>query len=318
MVTRIGTFTNQQMILSATLRNQARFADTQLQVATGKVSQTFSGISQDTSRLTNLKNELAKTEQYIENIDVVTKRLEFMEFGLEQIDDMARDMRSLIRSNLNGDAATTVNLQALAQQYLEQVTEIMNLRDDSRYLFAGGKTDTKPVDLANGVYTPPVPPPFDATADTGYYEGDASIAEVRIDDTVVVQYGVLASESAFEKIIRALDHVAQTTFTSPITAAEKQMLNDAITALTEAVEDNGTSKTIGELASDVVLDHRLLDSQREKHQQYANFASTSIGEIENVDTAEAITFLNFQQVQLQASYELIARIGTLSLTNFLR
>jgi flagellar hook-associated protein 3 FlgL len=96
------------------------------------------------------------------------------------------------------------------------------------------------------------------------------------------------------------------------------MLNDAITALTEAVEDNGTSKTIGELASDVVLDHRLLDSQREKHQQYANFASTSIGEIENVDTAEAITFLNFQQVQLQASYELIARIGTLSLTNFLR
>lgn len=318
MVTRIGTFTNQQMILSATLRNQARFADTQLQVATGKVSQTFSGISQDTSRLTNLKNELAKTEQYIENIDVVTKRLEFMEFGLEQIDDMARDMRSLIRSNLNGDAATTVNLQALAQQYLEQVTEIMNLRDDSRYLFAGGKTDTKPVDLANGVYTPPVPPPFDATVDTGYYEGDASIAEVRIDDTVVVQYGVLASESAFEKIVRSLDHVAQTTFTSPITAAEKQMLNDAITALTEAVEDNGTSKTIGELASDVVLDHRLLDSQREKHQQYANFASTSIGEIENVDTAEAITFLNFQQVQLQASYELIARIGTLSLTNFLR
>jgi flagellar hook-associated protein 3 FlgL len=318
MVTRIGTFTNQQLILGATLRNQARFADTQLQVATGKVSQTFSGISQDASRLTNLKNELAKTEQYIENIDVVTKRLEFMEFGLEQIDDMARDMRSLIRSNLNGDAATTVNLQALAQQYLEQVTEIMNLRDDSRYLFAGGKTDTKPVDLANGVYTAPAPPPFDATVDTGYYEGDAAIAEVRIDDTVVVQYGVLASESAFEKIIRSLDHVAQTTFTSPITAAEKQMLNDAITALTEAVEDNGTSKTIGELASDVVLDLRLLDSQREKHQQYANFASTAIGEIENVDTAEAVTLLNFQQVQLQASYELIARIGALSLTNFLR
>jgi flagellar hook-associated protein 3 FlgL len=318
MVTRIGTFTNQQLILGATLRNQARFADTQLQVATGKVSQTFSGISQDASRLTNLKNELAKTEQYIENIDVVTKRLEFMEFGLEQIDDMARDMRSLIRSNLNGDAATTVNLQALAQQYLEQVTEIMNLRDDSRYLFAGGKTDTKPVDLANGVYTAPAPPPFDATVDTGYYEGDAAIAEVRIDDTVVVQYGVLASESAFEKIIRSLDHVAQTTFTSPITAAEKQMLNDAITALTEAVEDNGTSKTIGELASDAVLDLRLLDSQREKHQQYANFASTAIGEIENVDTAEAVTLLNFQQVQLQASYELIARIGALSLTNFLR
>jgi len=317
MVTRIGTFTNQQLILDATMRNQARAADTQLQVATGKKSQSFSGLSQDSSRLTNLKNELAKSEQFVSNIETVDKRLKLMEFGLEQIDDMARDMRSLIRSNLNGDAPATVNLTALAQQYLDQITEIMNLRDDSRYLFAGGKTDTKPVDLANGVYTAPAPPPFDATVDTGYYEGDAAIAEVRIDDNVVVQYGVLASESAFEKIIRALDNVAQTTFTSPITAAEKQMLNDAVTTLTEAVDDNGTSKTVGELAGDVVLDMRMLESQREKHEEYMNFATTSIADIENVNTAEAITLLNFQQVQLQASYELISRLGTLSLTNFL-
>jgi flagellar hook-associated protein 3 FlgL len=318
MVTRIGTFTNQQLILEATLRNQSRLSDTQLQVATGKKSQSFSGISQDASRLTNLKNELAKSDQYIQNIDTVTKRLDLMEFGLEQVDDMAREMRSLIRANLNGDAATTVNLSSLAQQFLDQTVEIMNMRDDSRYLFAGGKTDTKPVDLANGVYTSPTPPPFDTTADTGYYEGDGSIAEVRIDNSVVVQYGVLANESAFEKVIRAFDHIAQTTFSNPVTPAEKQMMNDAINLLTEAVEDNGTSKTIGEITGDVVLDLRMLDSQREKHQEYMNFASTSIGDIENVDTAEAVTMLNFQQVQLQASYELVARIGTLSLANYLR
>ena len=318
MVTRIGTFTNQQLILQATLRNQAQLSDTQLQVATGKKSQSFSGIPQDTSRLANLKNELAKSEQFVKNIDAVTKRLDLMEFGLEQIDDMAREMRSIIRSSINGDAADTNNLSALAQQFLDQIVEIMNLRDDSRYLFAGGRTDTQPVDLSNGVYTAPVPPPFDATVDTGYYEGDSAIAEVRIDDGVVVQYGILADESAFEKVIRALDHVAQTTFTTPITTAEKTMLTDAITALTEAVEDNGTDKTIGELAGDVVLDMRLLDSQREKHQEFINFASQSIADIENVDPAEAVTLLNFQQVQLQASYELIARIGSLSLANFLR
>ncbi len=62
---------------------------------------------------------------------------------------------------------------------------------------------------------------------------------------------------------------------------------------------------------------RMLESQREKHEEYMNFATTSIADIENVNTAEAITLLNFQQVQLQASYELISRLGTLSLTNFL-
>ena len=317
MVTRIGTFTSQKLILDATLRNQSRLSDLQLQVATGKKSQTYSGLDLDVSRLTNLKNDLAKSQQYVDNIDTVTKRLNFMEFGLEQIDGIARDMRSLIRNSLNGNAADTNNLQELAQQYLDQVTEIMNLRDDSRYLFAGGKTDTKPVDLSNGVYTPPTPPPFDATADTGYYQGDTTISEVRTDDNVVVQYGITADQSAFEKIIRALDNVAQTTFSTPITTAQKQMLNDAITTLTEATEDNGTEKTIGELTADVVLDITMLDSQKTKHEQFINFTSGSISDIENVDTAEAVTKLNFQQVQLQASYELIARVGSLSLVNFL-
>jgi flagellar hook-associated protein 3 FlgL len=317
MVARIGTFTSQQLLLDATMRTQARLADTQLQVATGKKSQTFSGLDQDVSRLTNLKNDLAKSQQYVDNIDTVTKRLNLMEFGLEQIDDIARDMRSLIRNSLNGDAADTNNLQELAQQYLDQVTEIMNLRDDSRYLFAGARTDTQPVDLSNGVYTPPVPPPFDTTVDTGYYQGDTTISEVRTDDNVVVQYGITADQSAFEKVIRALDHVAQTTFSTPITTAEKTMLNDAITTLTEATEDNGTEKTIGELTADVVLDMTMLDSQKTRHEQFINFTSETVSDIENVDTAEAVTFLNFQQVQLQASYELISRVGSLSLVNFL-
>lgn len=318
MVTRIGTFSSQQLLVDTTLRTQVRYAETELQVATGKKSQTFGGLGQDATRITNLKNEIGKSEQFIANIDNVSKRLNLMEFGLEQIDDFAREMRSLIRSSLNGDAADTNNLQELAQQFLNQITEIMNLRDDSRYLFAGGKTDTQPVDLANGVYTVPAGPPFDATADTGYYDGDASIAEVRIDDNLVVQYGILASESAFEKIIRSLDHVAQTTFGNPITAAQTTMLNDAITTLTEAVEDNGVNKTVGELAADVVLDIRFLDSQRDKHQQYINFTTETVADVENVNTAEAITRLNFQEVQLQASYQLIARVGSLSLTNFLR
>jgi flagellar hook-associated protein 3 FlgL len=318
MVTRIGTFTNQQLILEATLRNQVRFADTQLQVATGKKSQTFSGIAPEASRLTNLKDQLATSQQYVNNIDTVTSRLNMMEFGLEQIDGMARDMRSLIRSNLNGDAPTTVNLPALAQQFLNQITEVMNFKDGSRYLFSGSKTDTRPVDLSNGVYTPPAPPPFDATTDTGYYEGDSSVAEVRIDDNVVVQYGVTADQPAFEQIIRALDNVAQMTFTNPITAAEKQVLNDAIDTLTQAVDDNGANKTIGELAGDVTLDMKQLDAQKTQHQSYINFVTKSIGDIENVDTAEAVTILNSQQVQIQSSYEIIARLGDLSLTNFLK
>ena len=318
MVTRIGSFANQQLILNAALRTQALLSESQIQAATGKKSQTFSGISEDTSRLVNLKNELAKSQQFVTGIDTVKKRLSLMNFGLEQIDKAAREMRSLLRSAINGDAADTINLQQLSQQFLDQVVELLNLRDDSRFLFSGGKTDSKPVDLANGAYTAPTPPPFDPTADTGYYEGDSKIQEIRIDDGVVVQYGILAAEPAFEKVIRALDNIARTTFSSPIAAAEQQVVNDAIALLTEATENNGTDKTVGELAANVALDMRLLESQKNKHNEFINFAIESIGDIENVDRAEAISTLNFQRVQLEASFRIIARIGSLTLNDFLR
>lgn len=318
MVARIGSFANQQLILDATLRTQSQLAETRLQAATGKKSQTFSGIAPDSSRLVNLKNEVAKAEQYIENIATTEKRLKLMNLSLETLDEIAREMRSITVSSLNGEAANTNNLSFVATEFLDQTVELLNQKDDSRYLFAGGKTDTKPVDLNNGVYTAPTPPPFDAVADTGYYEGDATIQQVRIDDGVTVQYGITADQSAFEKVIRALDNIAQTTFTNPITAAEKQVLNDAITLLTEATENNGAQKTIGGFAADVALDLRTIDTQKDWHNEFINFATDSIGDIENVDTAETLSLLNFQQVQLEASFQIVARLGQLSLTNFIR
>lgn len=318
MVSRIGSFANQQLILDATLRTQSQLAETRLQAATGKKSQIFSGIAQDSSRLVNLKNEVAKADQYIENIATTEKRLTLMNLSLETIDEIAREMRSITVNSLNGEAADTNNLTEVATQFLEQTVELLNQRDDSRYLFAGGKTDTKPVDLANGVYTAPAPPPFDAVVDTGYYEGDSTTQQVRIDDGVTIQYGITADQSAFEKVIRALDNIAQTTFSVPITPAEKQVLNDAITLLTEATENNGAQKTIGGFAADVALDLRTIDIQKDRHTEFINFATDSIADIENVDTAETLSLLNFQQVQLEASFQIVARLGQLSLSNFLR
>jgi len=61
-----------------------------------------------------------------------------------------------------------------------------------------------------------------------------------------------------------------------------------------------------------------LDSLRDKHNNFLQFSQDSIAKIENIDPAEVITALNFEQIQLEASFTTIARIKTLSLTNFLR
>ncbi len=318
VTTRVATLAQQQLITSASLRTQRKVADLQVQIASGKITQEFSGIAADSNRLVTLKGQLRNAEQFLENIVITEKRLDLMEFSLEQIDKIARTARQDMLNALNGSNANRFELPKIMQAALDQVVDILNTRDDSRFLFAGGKVTTKPVDLSNGVYTSPSPPPFDSTADLGYYEGDTVTQSARVDEGFVVEYGIKANESAFEKIIRSLDTVAQMTFTDPISSTEQQVLRDAITALTEAIEDNGTSKTVSDLISDVGLDRVLLDSVRDKHQNFIQFAQNTIADIENVDTAEAIASLNFQQVQLEASYTTISRIQRLSLVNFLR
>lgn len=315
---RIGTRAQQQLLISATLRTQNRVMDAQTQVATGKKTQQFSGIASDASRLVTIKGELARTDQFQDNITISEKRLKLMNFSLEEIDNIARDFRSQLTTALNGDTADLLNLPTQAQGLLDQVVDMLNVRDDSRYLFAGGRTDTAPVDLANGTYTVPTAPPFDTTADTGYYEGDSVIQQTRIDEDFDLEYGITADEPALEKVVRSLDTIAQMTFSNPITAAEQQAVRDAVATLSEAIDDNGTDKTISALSAETALNLKMLDSVKEKHVRFSNFALTTIGDIENVNSAEAVAQLNFEQVQLETSYSLIARVQTMSLSKFLQ
>jgi flagellar hook-associated protein 3 FlgL len=318
VATRVANLTQQRLITAATLRTQRNVNDLQVQIATGKRTQSFSGISKDASRLVTIKSELTKAEQFLENITVTEKRLDLMQFVVDQIEEITRDFRGDISTMLNGSAAERFQLQQQAAAVRDQIVQLLNTRDDSRFLFAGGKVTTSPVDLGNGTYTAPTAGTFDAGPDTGYYEGDSVTQSTRIDDGFTISYGVLANESAFEKIIRTLDNVAQNTFTDPISAANQTILRSSITELSAALDNNGSSKTVADLASDIGLDRVVMENAREKHFDFIRFAQDTIGSIENIDAAETITALNFEQIQLESSFTTIARIQTLSLSNFLR
>ena len=322
-MTRVATLAQQQLITANALRTQRNVTDLQVQIASGKKTQEFSGIAENASKLVNLKSELAQAEQYLQNITVTEKRLDLMAFALDAIEDIARKARTDFSTSQNGSQADEIQLASLAQASLDQVVEILNTKDDSRFLFAGGEVNTRPVDLNNGTYTTPVitgppNPTFEQTVDTGYYECDSTIQSTRIDDNFSVSYGIIATETAFEKLIRTLDNVSNVTFTDPITDDEQTFLQAAVAELTEVIDNNGTDQTLADLRADIGLDRVVLDSLKDKHTNFLQFAQDSIAEIENVNAAEAVSALNFEQIQLEASFTTIARIQTLSLSNFLR
>ena len=158
-MTRIGTFAQQQLTLFRSLNTQARIFESQTQVASGKRSQEFSGIARDVNRLVTIRGELNRVDQFKQNIITVDKRLQLMEFTLNQVETVARDFRTTLNASLNGDTADLLNLPAEAAGLRDQIVDLLNTRDDTRYLFAGGKVDTRPVQLGNGTYVPPSPPP---------------------------------------------------------------------------------------------------------------------------------------------------------------
>jgi flagellar hook-associated protein 3 FlgL len=321
VASRVSTLAQQQLVTSNALRTQRNVNDLQVQIASGKKTQSFSGIADDAGRLVNLKSELSQAEQFIQNITITEKRLDLMAFAMDEIEDIARKARTDLAGAFNGSAADDIQLSLLAQASLDQVVEVLNTKDDSRFLFSGGAVQTKPVNLSNAAYTAPAPgspPTFVQTVETGFYQGDTVEQSMRADDGFNVSYGINADESAFEKLIRTLDNVSNITFTDPITAEEKTFLTAAMTELTELIDNNGVDKTLSDLRADVGLDRVVLDSIRDKHKDFLQFSQDSIAEIENINPAEVITALNFEQLQLEASFTTIARIQTLSLSNFLR
>lgn len=316
-MTRVATLAQNRFALFNTLNTQQRLFEAQIQVGTGQKSQDFAGLS-EAGRLVSVKNEFARVDQFLENIETTDRRLQFMGFSLEKIEELGREFRTTLQGAKNGDTANVIGLSSLAQGLLDQVVDLLNVRDESRFLFSGGNIRTTPVDLNNGTYTPPVVPPFPAVANTDWYGGDNVDQRARVDEGFEISYGVRANNPAIERVIRAFDAISEMTFTSPPSVAEVTAINDAVALLTQAFDSPPAGeKTIGGLYSQTELQRTLITDLKTKHENFAAFAESNIAEIEQVDSAEAISILNVEQVVLEASFTTIARIQRVSLVNFL-
>jgi len=318
-MTRIATIAQNRFAVFTTLNTQERLYNAQTQIGTGLKSQNFAGLGREAGRLISVRNDLSQVNQFLENIETTNRRLELTGFSLERIETVAREFRISLQNAKNGDTANVIALPSLAQGLLDQIVDLLNVRDESRFLFSGGNIRNRPVDLNNGTYTPPTVPPFPTAANLDYYGGDSVVQQARIDEGFVVNYGVRANESAIEKIIRSFDSISEISFSSPTSAAQVTAIEAAVTLLTEALDVNtGGQKTIGALFAEVELNRSLLNDIKSKHENFSAFAERTIFDIERIDTAEAITRLNIEQVTLEASCTVIAIIQRLSLSNFLR
>jgi flagellin-like hook-associated protein FlgL len=162
---------------------------------------------------------------------------------------------------------------------------------------------------------------------SSWYNGDNLAIEHRVATDRQVDLGIYASDPAFEKAFRAMGIIAQGAYGTggglennpDRVVAARYLIRDALESPAGTSPPYGTEEPsdIKGLQNSLGTTQSLINSKDAIHKQFIGFLDTRIVDIENVDTTEAIALLLDDQRALEASYQSLAKVRSLSLLNFL-
>jgi flagellar hook-associated protein 3 FlgL len=302
---RVSTFGLGQTMLSSTLSLQSRLAKAELQNASGLKTSTYTALgAADSSRLVSVEDALTKTKAWSSNTQTVLDRVEVMYNSVGSIADKMTSLRSTLSTAMS-DTNSTTDYAALGDDLLDDLSGLMNVQVDGRYLFGGSRTDTAPVDVSLLTAAP-------TTADTSYYQGDSSLASIRVSDDQTITYGVTADNSGFEKALRAANMLKDISSSATSTSSvDSSKVKAAYDLATDALKD--LLKTQGGLS----LSSSRLEAVKTTQDNAVTMLTDRVSDLKSVDVAEVSVTISQLQNTLEASYSALGKITSLSLVKYL-
>jgi flagellar hook-associated protein 3 FlgL len=306
-IDRVATNSQTSYMLSQIAKANAKLQQSSDQVATGKVSNDYTGIGDKTAALEGARAAAERAAAYASNTQLAVTQTDLQDTQLTALAGLAAQLQKAVQSAAgNADGS---GLMASATSIFEQASSILNSTDaNSNYLYAGETTDSKPFtatslsDLASG------------TPSTWFTNGSVK-KSVQVGDGQTVQIGVLASDigTGLMTALKSLyDQNAATALTGQLTSSQTDSLtatvlplaNSAYTSLNSATALNGD--TYNSLKTSVT-------NQQATQDLYKGFVS----DIEDADMATALTNLSNNQTALQAVLTVTSKLNQLSLLNYI-
>lgn len=299
---RISSYGLGQTLLASSMALQSRYADGLVKQASGLKADTYGGLGATAARLVSLEGATTRLTTWSGTTQTALDRTQAMYSAVGGMADLMTSLRTTLSGALSSQGGGSLDLNGEGAAMLDDLAALMNLRQDGRYLFAGSRTDTAPVDV--GLLTPPAIP---SAADDAYYRGDGEVAAVRVSDQQTIDYGVTADGDAFEQALRAANILANAT-TDPL---DTDAIGEAYALATAALD--GLLAVQGRLS---VTAERLEAAKSHQDGQLA-LIETMVADIKSVDVAEVAVRLAEYEAQLEASYAALGKIHQLALTKFL-
>ena len=327
------------------------------QASTGLVSTTFGGLGAQAGTAIGLNAEVTQQQALITGITVSDTQASMTQTALSQIDAIAQSFVSQVGEVTDANPSSVTAVASAAQAALQQLTGILDTQSGGSYIFGGDEPGTAPVPnpdqiLRSGFYTQiqavvqglntngatatiaatqsiaesnaAGTSPFSAYLSQPASQLQAGLTQVAIGNGQYVTTGVVASANT-----------AATSSGPSTTGSYVRDLMRALATLGSMTSDQTTAggfngllqDTLGTLQGVVggVADEQAILGGRQNAIDQAGTLMTTlntslqsqIGSIQDVNVAAVSTQLSQTQASLEASYKMIANLGTETLLTYL-
>lgn len=302
-MTRISTIATlqQSLGLRQIVARQTAEADGLTQeVATGLKRDVYAANAPAATRSLEVRAHRAANTAWLDTNKVLQGRLDSMSDAMAGI---AETGRAFLDLSLTGAIMTDHRnvYRQQARHTLEQITSLLNATYGGDYLFSGQTTDTAAVQMVDA---PPAPVSV-------AFLGSAAQMSARIDDTTTLPYGVNATDDAFRRMIDAVG----TALNADVTAMTDTQFEALRTGVTTLLDSGLQSLTA--LQARLGNQQQVLDDRIDGQHALENLYAREVSDIEGADIEETAVRLQSIQQQLRATYEVTARMGRMSLLDYL-
>lgn len=333
---RISTITQTSRIETNVVTLQRELAKVQQQVSSGKVSSVFSGLKGEDARISVQLREAVQTkESFIETVEKTRLRTSVIDASLLQLQEVANEMRSeLIKQTDTLFAAELPIMNQFANNAIDRFASLLNSQVAGRYVFSGPASSTQPIINSNTLKTnfqgavnttvnaatntaaqilTNADTHFNTNANWNNLDAIATTTEttVHADVGLNISYGEMAHQEAFADVFEILNIFANVTI-NPGDQAEYRTLVDTARTRIESAFD-----TISQMIADLGVDQQRLDSIAQTHRSDLVVLGDQLGNVEDVDSFEAINLFQNLRSQIETSFQVTAATRNLSLANFI-
>jgi flagellar hook-associated protein 3 FlgL len=289
-------------------KQQAKVADMQTQLATGKQIVRPSDNPEQGALIQRLSTALNRQDVYAGNLETINNRLNAEESALMSSENIMQRVRELavqaINASLSASDRSIIATEVSALR--NELVSLANSQDVSgNYVFSGAMTQTQPfAENAAGEIS---------------YRGDQTRTMVDVSDQRQLLLNRPGNE-VFASVLRQSDEGAERVgfftviddFTAALTNDNQVQLQASLSEISDLTESVGLA--MADVGSRMNIVESQVDGLADAKLRYQELLSDA----EDLDYASAITQLTSEIMSLEAGQSSFAKISQLSLFDYIR